>query len=211
MGEFGSSVLATDNAIMAACLAEGETILEGCAKEPETIDLIHFLKKMGAQIEGEGNSKIKITGVDNLSGCEYNVIEDRIEAGTYLIFAAITGSEIKINYQYSHHLKYVLDLCKDIGINISNTQSHLIVKGKSPNDYNPFDIVSLPYPHFPTDLQPLFMALATIVPHTTTIKEKIYSTRFRHIDELMRMGANIHLEKKILLSLKESKNSRVPL
>ena len=194
IGEFGSSVLATDNAIMAATLAKGTTTLTGCAKEPETIDLVHFLKKMGAKITGEGTSTITVTGVDKLNGCEYTVIQDRIEAGSFIVFAAMTASKIKLHYKYSKHLESVLELCKQIGIKIKATPSYLLVKGELPHKYKAFNVTTMPYPHFPTDLQPLFLALASIVPEISKVKEKIYTTRFRHGEELMRMGADVHLE-----------------
>lgn len=194
LGEFGTSVLATDNVLMAATLAEGVTLIENSAQEPEVIDLVNFLRQMGAQIDRTSISAFTVHGVKKLSGTEYTIIDDRIEAGTFLGFAAMTGGEIDVQYRNCDHLTSVFELCEQIQIPIEQNQTGFIVKPITSEAMKSFSVKTLPYPHFPTDLQPIFGTLATIIPGHTTIIEKIFLNRFSYAAELMRMGADIQIQ-----------------
>jgi UDP-N-acetylglucosamine 1-carboxyvinyltransferase len=194
LGEFGSSVLATDNVAMAAALAEGETIIENAAREPETEDLIDFLNAMGAKIEGAGTSELRIHGVKKLHGCDYTIIPDRIEAGTFLVAAAITGGKIKMAYNRPDHLENVFELAKKIGIGIKIQKDFVTVEGKKLSSYKGFHIHTMPYPKFPTDLQSIFTVMASVIPEPCSINEGIYPNRWNHAPELVRMGADIKIE-----------------
>lgn len=188
-GKFGSSVLATANVMMAATLAQGETVIEYAACEPEIVDLACFLKEMGAVIEGEGTHLIKIRGVKSLGGTEYKIIPDRIEAGTFIAAALITRSRLRIKNVNPYHLTSVLEKSRDIGakIKIENSSIEII----SSTDLVSTEITTLPYPGFPTDLQAQFMAVLSLVPGISLINEKVYPDRFMHVAELNRMGASI--------------------
>ncbi|HMA99518.1 MAG TPA: UDP-N-acetylglucosamine 1-carboxyvinyltransferase [Spirochaetota bacterium] len=194
-GEFGSSVLATDNVIMAASLADGKTVIESAAREPETQDLINFLKAMGADISGSGTSVVTVNGVSRLHGCEYTVISDRIEAGTFLGLAALNKKEIKIRFEQQQHIENILDLLKEIGVKITTKGNWISVKGGRANKYKNFKVTTLPYPDFPTDMQAVMTVVASFIPGICTISENIYPNRFNHVPELNRMGANIRIEK----------------
>ncbi|MCM8830793.1 MAG: UDP-N-acetylglucosamine 1-carboxyvinyltransferase [Candidatus Omnitrophica bacterium] len=189
-GAFGSSVLATANVMMAASLAKGETIIEYAACEPEIEALGNFLKKMGAKISGEGTPIIKIEGVKNLRGCEFDIIPDRIEAGTFIAASLITRSPLEIKDVQPLHLTSVIEISKKIGADVVIKNNSIFIKPKS--SYKPVNIVTLPYPGFPTDLQAQFMAVLSLVKGVSLITEKIYPDRFMHVAELNRMGANIH-------------------
>lgn len=191
-GEFGSSVLATDNVMMAATLAQGKTIIEAAACEPEVTDLANFLVKMGAKIKGQGSPRIEIEGVKQLHGAEYSIIPDRIEAGTFMIAAAITKGHITIKGAIWEHLLALIDKMEQAGIKIKKIDGKLIVNGKK--RLKPVNVTTLPYPGFPTDLQAQFIALMAVTPGASIISEKIYPDRFMHIAELNRMGANIKRE-----------------
>ncbi len=191
-GEFGSSVLATDNVMMAATLAKGKTIIEAAACEPEVTDLANFLVKMGAKIKGQGSPRIEIEGVQQLHGAEYSIIPDRIEAGTFMIAAAITKGQITIKGAVWEHLLALIDKLEQAGIKIKKIDGKLIVNGKK--RLKPVNATTLPYPGFPTDLQAQFIALMAVTPGASIISEKIYPDRFMHIAELNRMGANIKRE-----------------
>lgn len=191
-GRFGSSVLATGNVMMVAVKASGTTVIENAACEPEVVDLARFLCKMGARIEGSGSHVVKIYGVKELRGAEYTIISDRIEAGTYMAASAITGSNITIEGFQVEYLGAVIDKLQEAGVKISAQDNKVMigVRGR----LRPIEIVTLPYPGFPTDMQAQFMALMTIVPGLSIITEKIYTERFMHVPELMRMSADISLE-----------------
>ncbi|MBM3249047.1 MAG: UDP-N-acetylglucosamine 1-carboxyvinyltransferase [Candidatus Omnitrophica bacterium] len=191
-GEFGSSVLATDNVMMAATLAKGRTIIEAAACEPEVTDLANFLVKMGAKIKGQGSPRIEIEGVKQLHGAEYSIIPDRIEAGTFMIAAAITKGQLTIKGVVWEHLLALIDKMEQAGIKIKKIDGKLIINGK--RRIKPVNATTLPYPGFPTDLQAQFMALMAVTPGASIISEKIYPDRFMHIAELNRMGANIKRE-----------------
>lgn len=191
-GAYGSSVLATDNVMMAAALAQGRTVIENAACEPEVVDLARFLKKMGAKIEGEGSPRIEIEGVRKLHGINYRVIPDRIEAGTFMFGAAITGGDILIRKMEPSHLNAVIDKLSQAGVRVEKFKN--AVRVRKNGRLKPIDITTLPYPAFPTDLQAQAMALMAITPGISIVTEKIYPNRFMHVPELGRMGAKIILE-----------------
>jgi UDP-N-acetylglucosamine 1-carboxyvinyltransferase len=187
------SVTATENIIMAATLAKGITTLNNAAQEPEVTDLIRCLKKMGANITGENTSTLVIEGVDHLSGVEYSICPDRIEAGTYLVAAAITGGKIMVNNIEPDAMRAVIGKLIETGADIQTNQNSikLDMKGKRPQ---PVNIRTSAYPNFPTDMQAQFMALNSVAEGSSTITETIFENRFMHVPELSRMGANLKLE-----------------
>ena len=186
------SVGATENIIMASVLAKGETIVSNCATEPEIVDLIEFLNKMGAKIEGGGTENIKIKGVDSLNNCTHTIIPDRIEAGTFLVLGAATKGEINIFNINCEHLKAITSKLKEINVDIEEKDN--LIKVYSKNIFKNVDIKTMPYPGFPTDMQPQFMSLMSIVNGTSIINETIFENRFMHASELSLMGANIKVE-----------------
>ena len=187
------SVTATENIIMAATLAKGITTLNNAAQEPEVTDLIRCLKKMGANITGENTSTLVIEGVDHLSGVEYSICPDRIEAGTYLVAAAITGGKIMVNNIEPDAMRAVIGKLIETGADIQTNQNSikLDMRGKRPQ---PVNIRTSAYPNFPTDMQAQFMALNSVAEGSSTITETIFENRFMHVPELSRMGANLKLE-----------------
>jgi UDP-N-acetylglucosamine 1-carboxyvinyltransferase len=189
-GAFGSSVLATDNVMMAATLAKGSTVIENAACEPEVVDLANFLNRMGAKIKGQGSPRIEIKGVKSLSGTEYEVIPDRIEAGTLAIAAALTKGEVTIKNTRVDHLSAVIEKLEDAGVKIKKGKDYMLVRRSGM--LKPVDITALPYPGFPTDMQAQFMALMSVANGISVVSEKIYPDRFMHISELNRMGAQIY-------------------
>jgi len=191
-GHFGSSVLATDNVMMASTLAKGVTIIENAACEPEVADLAAFLMKMGAKIKGYGTPRIIIEGVKRLHGAEHSVIPDRIEAGTYMLAAAITKGDVTLKNAKLEHLIALVDKLTDAGVSVKKVPNGIRVKYA--HRLKPTDVTTLPYPGFPTDMQAQFMSLMTVTEGISVITEKIYPERFIHISELNRMGANILLE-----------------
>jgi len=191
-GTFGSSVLATANILMASTLAKGETIIEFAACEPEIVDLARFLKKMGAKIYGEGSHIIKVEGVKNLKGTDYTIIPDRIEAGTYLLLGYFTKSKLVIRNAISSHLFALIDKLEEAGINV-NIKGNIIAT-KPEKRWKAVDIVTLPYPGFPTDLQAQMMSFLSLADGISVITEKVFPERFIHVGELNRMGANISLD-----------------
>jgi len=187
------SVTATENIVMAATLAKGTTTINNAAQEPEVTDLIKCLKKMGAKIIGENTSTLVIQGVENLNGVDYSICPDRIEAGTYLVAAAITGGKIIVNNIEPDSMRAVIGKLIETGADIQTNQNtiKLDMKGKRPQ---PVDIRTSAYPNFPTDMQAQFMALNSIAEGSSTITETIFENRFMHVPELSRMGANLKLE-----------------
>jgi UDP-N-acetylglucosamine 1-carboxyvinyltransferase len=191
-GVYGSSVLATDNVMMAAVLASGKTTIESAACEPEVVDLAEFLIKMGAKIKGHGTPVIEIEGVKHLHGATHSIIPDRIEAGTLILASLITGGDILIkNVQYQH-LGALIDKLKEAGANLEHRESTLRVKGN--RKLKSVNITTLPYPGFPTDMQAQMMSLMSVTGGISVITEKIYPDRFMHVSELNRMGAHIQRE-----------------
>ena len=187
------SVTATENILMAATLAKGITTINNAAQEPEVTDLISCLKKMGAKISGQNTSTLIIEGVDSLDGVNYNICPDRIEAGTYLVAAAITGGKITVNNIEPDSMRAVIGKLIETGADIQTNQNSikLDMKGKRPK---PVNIRTSAYPNFPTDMQAQFMALNSIADGSSTITETIFENRFMHVPELSRMGANLNLE-----------------
>ena len=187
------SVTATENILMAATLAKGITTINNAAQEPEVTDLISCLKKMGAKISGQNTSTLIIEGVDSLDGVNYNICPDRIEAGTYLVAAAITGGKVTVNNIEPDSMRAVIGKLIETGADIQTNQNSikLDMKGKRPK---PVNIRTSAYPNFPTDMQAQFMALNSIADGSSTITETIFENRFMHVPELSRMGANLNLE-----------------
>jgi len=187
-----STVGGTEHLMMAAALAKGETVLENAAREPEIVDLADYLNRMGAKIEGAGTDTIRIQGVNELSPAAYEVMPDRIEAGTFMIAAAITGGDIKIHGMKLEHLDAVCFKLQDAGVEISNKEGVVRVKGpKRPQAVN---IRTRPYPGFPTDMQAQFMTLMCVADGASVISENIFENRFMHVSELQRFGADITVE-----------------
>jgi len=191
-GAFGSSVLATDNVMMAAVFAQGTTIIESAACEPEVVDLAEFLIKMGAKIEGHGTPIIKIEGVKHLHGAEHKIIPDRIEAGTLMLSALMTGGDVTVKNVVSAHLGALIDKLQEAGASLIRNDGTIRVRARG--RLKPINITTLPYPGFPTDMQAQIMSLMTITPGISVITEKIYPDRFMHVAELNRMGALIQRE-----------------
>lgn len=191
-GVFGSSVLATANVMMAATLANGETIIECAACEPEVEDLANFLVSMGAKITGQGSPTITITGVKRLRGTDYKVIPDRIEAGTFILLAAATRSDLLIKNVRLNHLAALADKLSEAGLKLKE-EGHA-VRVKPVRSLSPVSITTHPHPGFPTDLQAQFMTLMALTPGVSIIADRVYPDRFMHIAELNRMGASIRRE-----------------
>ena len=184
------SVGATEVIMMAATLADGTTVLENAAQEPEIVDLASFLNKMGARIKGAGTDTVKIVGVDRLKGVKHSVIPDRIEAGTFMVGAALTKGDVLIKNVVPSHLKAVIAKLSECGADISMTEDGVRVRG----DVNPIiatNIKTLPYPGFPTDMQSPFMALLAVAKGPSVVIETVFENRFMHVGEFNRMGANI--------------------
>ena len=189
-GHFGSSVLATDNVMSAAVLAKGETVIEYAACEPETEALGLFLKNMGAQISGEGTPTVRIKGVESLGGCEFKIIPDRIEAGTFIAASLATKSPLKIKGANFLHLTSVIETARKMGAKVDIDKNGDILV-KPPKVLHPAHITTLPYPGFPTDLQAQFMVALCMADGISMVTEKIYPDRFMHVAEINRMGANV--------------------
>ena len=187
------TVTGTENLMMAATLADGTTIIENAAREPEVVDLANFLVAMGAKIEGAGTDKIIIEGVEKLQGTRYRVLPDRIETGTFLVAAAITGGKIMVKDTDPELIDSVIDKLREAGadIEVGEDWISLDMHGKRPKAVN---IRTAPYPAFPTDMQAQFMALNTIAEGTSTVVETVFENRFMHVQELQRMGADIEVE-----------------
>lgn len=187
-----ASVGATENIMMAASLAKGQTIIENCAKEPEIVDLANFLNKMGANIVGAGTETIRIKGVDKLHGAEHAVIPDRIEAGTFMVAAAITGGNVLIENAVSEHLRSVISKLEEMDVVVQEENNGLRVI--APEKIKATDIKTLPHPGFPTDMQSQMMALMLTAHGTSVITETVFENRFMHVEEFRRMNAKIKIE-----------------
>ena len=186
------SVGATENIMMAASLAEGTTILENAAEEPEIVDLANYLNKMGAKIRGAGTDTIRIEGVDKLHGADYTIIPDRIEAGTYMIAAAMTGGDIVVENVLPEHQKPLIAKLREAGAVVEEDIDKVRVIGKNP--LKAVSIKTLPYPGFPTDMQAQMMAMMVIAEGRSKVTETVFENRFMHVVELNRMGAQISTE-----------------
>ncbi len=191
-GPFGSTVLGTANAMMAAVLADGLTVIEMAACEPEVVDLANFLNQCGAAISGQGTPRIVIEGVKELHGCEYTIIPDRIEAGTFMVAAAITNGELTLENARLDHLMAFVDRLAAIGVNVEKNDKGVVVS--SARRLEPVDVTTQPFPGFPTDLQAQIMALLCLADGNSVITEKIFPDRFLHVAELARMGARLRKE-----------------
>ena len=186
------SVGATENVMMAASCAEGQTILENPALEPEIVDLANYLNVMGAHIRGAGTNQIKIDGVPQLSAADYTIIPDRIEAGTYMVAAAMTGGDVFIENAISEHLKPVVAKLTEAGAQIEEDIAGIRVRADG--KMKAIDLKTMPYPGFPTDMQAQFMALLTLAEGTSVVTETVFENRFMHVEELVRMGAQIRVD-----------------
>ena len=191
------SVGATENIVMAACLAEGRTIIENAAKEPEIVDLVRYLKKMGAQITGEGTSIVVVDGVERMKPAEHQIIPDRIEAGTLLIAGAITGGHVTVNQCCPKDMKALLNQMRESGFKIF-IEADSVTVGEC-SHWRGVDITTAPSPAFPTDLQAQFMGLMTQAEGTSVITESVFENRFMHVQELIRLGADITSKSRVAI------------
>ena len=186
------SVGATENIMMAAVLAEGETVIDNAAMEPEIVDLSNFLSKLGADIKGAGTSTIKIKGVKQLGGATHSIIPDRIEAGTFMVASAITKGDIIVENVITSHIKPVIAKLIEVGCEVQENGDRVRVIGT--DNIRAVDIKTLPYPGFPTDMQAQFMSLLCVSQGTSVVIETVFENRFMHVEELKRMGANIKID-----------------
>jgi UDP-N-acetylglucosamine 1-carboxyvinyltransferase len=187
-----TTVTGTEDLLMAATLAEGETVMQNCAREPEVADLADLLNKMGARIEGAGTSTIRITGVNKLRGTKHRIIPDRIEAATFIIAGALTGGDMNVANCDPLHLGALLQKLHEVGVKTAHTEDSVRVRSDAP--FKAADVSTEEYPGFPTDMQAQYMALATQADGSSIITENIFENRFMHAQELVRMGANIKIE-----------------
>ena len=186
------SVGATENIMMAAVMATGETTIDNAAMEPEIVDLANFLNKLGADVKGAGTSSIRIKGVKKLGGARHTIIPDRIEAGTFMVAAAITGGDVIVENVITSHIKPVIAKLKEVGCQvIENGDEVRVIWTKNPKA---IDVKTMPYPGFPTDMQSQFMALMSVCEGTSVCIETVFENRFMHVDELKRMGADIKID-----------------
>ncbi len=186
------TVTGTENIMMASCCAEGRTLIENAAKEPEIVDLASALNDMGGRISGAGSERIAIEGVDALSGCDHSIIPDRIETGTYMVASSITGGDLRIMNSTPEHIDAVIAKLREAGTEIDCGNGIMRVRG--PQRPRAVDVRTLPYPGFPTDLQAQIMALLCLSSGRSAITETVFENRFIHVGELKRMGADIHIE-----------------
>jgi len=186
------TVTGTENLMMAAALAQGTTVLENAAKEPEVVDLAECLNKMGAKITGAGTDTITIEGVERLTGAQHHVVCDRIEAGTYMVAAAMTGGEVTLKNARPDLLEAVIEKLREAGATISHDSNSITVK--STGKLKAVNVRTAPHPAFPTDMQAQFMAMNTVAEGVCTVIETIFENRFMHVQELQRMGANIDVQ-----------------
>ncbi len=188
------SVGATENAILASCLAEGTTIINNAAREPEIVDLQNFLNKMGAKIKGAGTSHIEIEGVKQLKDVSYNIIPDRIETGTFLCLAAINRTNLIVKNSKAEHITPIIDKLEEMGCKLKIEKNQIEIN--TPKKLKTVDIKTMPYPGFPTDMQSVFATMLTTVKGTSVIIENIFENRYKYTQELIRMGAKITIEGK---------------
>lgn len=187
-----ASVGATENIMMAATLAEGKTVIENCAKEPEIVDLANYLNKMGAKIVGAGTETIRIHGVEKLHGAEHTIIPDRIEAGTFMVAAAVTGGDVLVQNVVTEHLRPVIAKLREMGVEITEEDNGVRVRG--PENLKATDIKTLPHPGFPTDMQSQMMVAMLRSEGTSVITETVFENRFMHVEEFRRMNAKMKIE-----------------
>ncbi|WP_137892567.1 UDP-N-acetylglucosamine 1-carboxyvinyltransferase [Ramlibacter sp. 2FC] len=195
------TVTGTENLLMAAALAEGETVLENAAQEPEIPDLAEMLIRMGAKIEGHGTSRIHIQGVERLSGCRHQVVADRIEAGTFLCAVAATGGDVLLRHGRADHLEAVIDKLRDAGATVEAGEGFVRIRGEGPafQRLKAQSFRTTEYPGFPTDMQAQFMALNCVSQGASMVTETIFENRFMHVNELARLGAHVQIDGKVAL------------
>ncbi len=193
-GDNGPTVLGTDNLMMAAVLAEGVTVIESAAREPEVVDLAHCLNKMGARIEGAGSRRITITGVEKLHGCDHTVIPDRIEAGTFMVAAAMMGEGVTLRRICREHLEGISNLLQECGHRLEFNEEGDVVTITPAAQPKSGKLTTAPYPGYPTDMQAQMTALFSLTPGISVVKDTIFPQRFMHCSELKRMGANIKVD-----------------
>lgn len=191
------TVTGTENFLMAAALAEGETVLENAAQEPEISDLAEMLIAMGAKIEGHGTSRIRIQGVEKLHGCTHRVVADRIEAGTFLCAVAATGGDVVLRHGRADHLDAVIDKLREAGADVQAVEGGIRVQSAGGATLKAQGFRTTEYPGFPTDMQAQFMALDCVAQGTVTVTETIFENRFMHVNELLRLGAKIQVDGKV--------------
>ncbi|AVO41800.1 UDP-N-acetylglucosamine 1-carboxyvinyltransferase [Simplicispira suum] len=191
------TVTGTENFLMAATLAEGETVLENAAQEPEIVDLAEMLIAMGARIEGHGSSRIRIVGVERLHGCEHAVVADRIETGTFLCAVAAAGGDVLLRHARADHLDAVIDKLCEAGVEIHSEAGGLRVRSNGAEQLKAQGFRTTEYPGFPTDMQAQFMALNCVAQGTATVTETIFENRYMHVDELLRLGARIQVDGRV--------------
>ena len=191
------TVTGTENFLMAAALAEGETVLENAAQEPEIGDLAEMLIAMGAQIEGHGTSRIRIQGVEKLHGCTHRVVADRIEAGTFLCAVAAAGGDVVLRHGRADHLDAVIEKLREAGVTVQAVEGGIRVQSQGGSALKAQGFRTTEYPGFPTDMQAQFMALNCIAQGTATVTETIFENRFMHVNELVRLGAKIQVDGKV--------------
>ncbi len=193
------TVTGTENFLMAACLAEGETVLENAAQEPEIPDLAEMLIKMGARISGHGTSRIVIQGVERLSACKHEVVADRIEAGTFLCAVAVAGGDVVLENARMEHLKAVVEKLREAGVSVTQVDGGLRVQSPGAPTLQAQSFRTTEYPGFPTDMQAQFMALNCVARGSALVTETIFENRFMHVNELVRLGANIQIDGKVAM------------
>ncbi len=191
-GKFGPTVLGTDNVMMAAVLADGTTVIEGAASEPEVVDLANFLNQMGAKIEGAGTRRLIIEGVKELHGAEHDIIPDRIEAGTFLVAGAVCGNGVTVNRVVPEHVSAVTNALMEAGFEITLTDNSVTVSSNGAS--KPLEISTQPYPGFPTDMQAQMCALLSTTEGISVVTENIFPQRYMHLAEMKRMGARVQIE-----------------
>ena len=187
------SVTGTENVMMAASLASGKTTIHNAAREPEIEDLAELLNKMGAKISGAGTSTIEIEGVENLGAAEHTIIPDRIETGTFIVAAAMTNGELRIENCQPKHLETVISKLREVGVEITQIDEQTLLVKRGANGLRAIDVTTEPHPLFPTDMQAQYMALMTQAAGESKVVETIFENRFMHVGELIRMGADIHI------------------
>lgn len=190
------SVGATMNIMIAAVLAEGTTVIENAAREPHIVDLANFLNACGADIRGAGTDTIKIKGVESLHGCTYSIIPDQIEAGTYMALVAATGGKVEVKNLIPKHMESITAKLEEMGVTVTELDDSIIVE-KGPKRLNKINLKTMPYPGFPTDMQPQFGVLMCLAEGTSKLTEGVYDNRFKYMDELARMGANVSVDGRV--------------
>ena len=203
------SVGATMNILLAAVLCSGMTIIENCAKEPHIVDLANFLNAMGAQISGAGTDVIKVRGVEKMHGCTYSIIPDQIEAGSYMVAAAATGGDVLVKNVTPKHLEPITEKLRRAGVEVEEFDD--AVRVRRTGDILPLKINTMPHPGFPTDMQPLMGVLLSVAKGTSTITESVWDNRFRYVDELRKMGANVQVDGQVAVFEGVDKLTPAPL